>query len=41
MPVKFETSHDDPWLNGVLITADGPLRARSIDQVLEPAAGVS
>jgi hypothetical protein len=37
MPVKFETSEDDPWLNGVLIeTADEPLRARSIVPVLEP-----
>jgi metallophosphoesterase (TIGR00282 family) len=41
MPVKFETSDDDPWLNGVLITADGPMRAQSIEQVLEPAAGVT
>jgi metallophosphoesterase (TIGR00282 family) len=37
MPVRFETSDDDPWLNGVLITSDGPMRARSIEQVLEPA----
>jgi metallophosphoesterase (TIGR00282 family) len=38
MPVRFETSDEDPWLNGVLIEADGdmPLRARSITQVLEP-----
>jgi calcineurin-like phosphoesterase len=37
MPGKFETSEDDPWLNGVLIeTADEPLRARSIVPVLEP-----
>jgi metallophosphoesterase (TIGR00282 family) len=41
MPVRFETSSEDPWLNAVLITADGPLRAASIEQVLEPAAGVS
>jgi metallophosphoesterase (TIGR00282 family) len=37
MPVRFETSDEDPWLNGVLITSDGPMRARSIEQVLEPA----
>jgi 2',3'-cyclic-nucleotide 2'-phosphodiesterase len=37
MPVRFETSDQDPWLNGVLITSDGPMRARSIEQVLEPA----
>ena len=41
MPVRFETSDQDPWLNGVLITTDGPMRARSIEQVLEPAPGVS
>jgi metallophosphoesterase (TIGR00282 family) len=37
MPVKFETSDEDPWLNGVVIeTAQEPLRASSITQVLEP-----
>jgi metallophosphoesterase (TIGR00282 family) len=37
MPVKFETSEDDPWLNGVVIeTAAEPLRASSIVPVLEP-----
>jgi 2',3'-cyclic-nucleotide 2'-phosphodiesterase len=40
MPVRFETSEEDPWLNGVLITTDGPMRAQSIEQVLEPAPGV-
>jgi 2',3'-cyclic-nucleotide 2'-phosphodiesterase len=41
MPIKFETSTEDPWLNGVLIRAqDGPMRATSIEQVLEPAVGV-
>jgi metallophosphoesterase (TIGR00282 family) len=40
MPVKFETSSDDPWLNGVLITADEPMRAQSIEPVREPAEGV-
>jgi 2',3'-cyclic-nucleotide 2'-phosphodiesterase len=39
MPIRFETSTEDPWLNGVLIsTGEQPLRATSIDQVLEPAA---
>jgi 2',3'-cyclic-nucleotide 2'-phosphodiesterase len=37
MPVKFETSDDDPWLNGVLIEADASGRARSIEQLLLPA----
>jgi len=45
MPVRFETSEEDPWLNGVLIEAEpvaadapgeGSMRARSITQVLEP-----
>jgi metallophosphoesterase (TIGR00282 family) len=41
MPIRFETSTEDPWLNGVLITtADEPMRAVAIEQVLEPAPGV-
>ncbi len=37
MPVRFETSDEDPWLNGVLIeTTAQPLRAASITPVLEP-----
>jgi 2',3'-cyclic-nucleotide 2'-phosphodiesterase len=40
MPVRFETSSEDPWLNGVVVTTDGPMRASSIEQVLEPAAGL-
>jgi 2',3'-cyclic-nucleotide 2'-phosphodiesterase len=36
MPVKFETSDEDPWLNGVLITCGEPLRATAIEQVLVP-----
>jgi metallophosphoesterase (TIGR00282 family) len=40
MPVKFETSDKDPWLNGVMIYAGEPLRAQGIEQVLEPAPGV-
>jgi hypothetical protein len=39
MPIRFETSAEDPWLNGVLISAgDEPLRAVAIEQVLEPFA---
>jgi metallophosphoesterase (TIGR00282 family) len=38
MPVKFETSAEDPWLNGVLIEADDAGRALSIEQILLPAA---
>ena len=36
MPVRFETSPDDPWLNAVVIRCSKRLRADSIDQVLEP-----
>ncbi len=36
MPVRFETSEEDPWLNGVLIRCSQPLRADSIEQVLMP-----
>jgi hypothetical protein len=42
MPIRFETSAEDPWLNGVLITAGPePLRASAIEQVLEPAPPLS
>ncbi|MBV9818494.1 MAG: TIGR00282 family metallophosphoesterase [Solirubrobacterales bacterium] len=37
MPIRFETSTEDPWLNGVIITAaEQPLRATAIEPVLEP-----
>jgi len=35
--VRFETSNDDPWLNGVLIEAGSDGLATAIQQVLEPA----
>ena len=39
MPVRFETSDVDPWLNGVVIRAAAqPRRAEAIEPVLEPAA---
>jgi 2',3'-cyclic-nucleotide 2'-phosphodiesterase len=41
MPVRFETSTEDPWLNAVLIRASEPMRAEAIEQVLEPAPGVA
>jgi len=37
--VRFETSDEDPWLNAVLIEADGDGRATGIEQLLLPAAG--
>jgi metallophosphoesterase (TIGR00282 family) len=36
MPVRFETSEEDPWLNGVVIRCSRRLRADSIEQVLMP-----
>ncbi len=38
MPVRFETSEEDPWLMAVLIrcSATVPLRADSIEQILMP-----
>jgi 2',3'-cyclic-nucleotide 2'-phosphodiesterase len=36
MPVRFETSEEDPWLMGVLIRCSAPLRADSIEQILMP-----
>jgi len=39
MPVRFETSDEDPWLNGVLIRASAtPRRAESSAQLIVPAA---
>jgi calcineurin-like phosphoesterase len=35
--VRFETSDEDPWLNAVLIDADGEGRATAIEQLLLPA----
>jgi 2',3'-cyclic-nucleotide 2'-phosphodiesterase len=35
--VRFETSQEDPWLNGVLVEGDSDGRARSIRQLLVPA----
>jgi calcineurin-like phosphoesterase len=37
MPVRFETSDEDPWLMGVLISGEQRLRADSIEQILMPA----
>jgi 2',3'-cyclic-nucleotide 2'-phosphodiesterase len=42
MPVRFETSTEDPWLNAVLIsTGEEPRRAVGIRQLLEPGLGIS
>ena len=34
--VRLETADEDPWLNAVLVEADGEGRATSIDQLLMP-----
>ncbi len=34
MPIRFETSEEDPWLMGVIIRATAPRSATSIDAVL-------
>jgi len=39
MPVRFETSEEDPWLMGVVISCSQRLRADSIEQVLMPRPG--
>jgi 2',3'-cyclic-nucleotide 2'-phosphodiesterase len=36
MPVRFQTSEEDPWLMGVLVRCSAPLRADSIEQILMP-----
>ncbi len=36
MPIRFETSEEDPWLMGALISCSQPLRADSIEQLLMP-----
>ncbi len=36
MPIRFETSEEDPWLMGVLVSCSAPRRADSIEQVLMP-----
>jgi metallophosphoesterase (TIGR00282 family) len=41
MPVRFETSDEDPWLMAVLITATEPGRADAIAPVRRPAPGVT
>ncbi|HEY7933021.1 MAG TPA: TIGR00282 family metallophosphoesterase [Solirubrobacteraceae bacterium] len=43
MPVRFETSQEDPWLMGVLVSCSRPRRADSIEQIMmaRPPAGPS
>ena len=37
MPVRFEPSEEDPWLNAVVIRTAQPGRADAIEQLLRPA----
>ena len=37
MPMRYEPSEVDPWLNAVLIRRSAPRRADAIEQVLRPA----
>ena len=39
--VRFETADEDPWLNAVLVEADGEGRATAIEQLLLPARAVA
>jgi 2',3'-cyclic-nucleotide 2'-phosphodiesterase len=41
MPVRFETSDQDPWLMGMLVTATSPPLADAIAPVRRPAPGVT
>jgi hypothetical protein len=36
MPMRYEPTDEDPWLNAVLVTASAPRRADTIEQVLRP-----
>src|SRR4051794_16793592 len=37
MPVRYDSSEEDPWINAVLIRCSAPRRADAIEQVLRPA----
>ena len=40
MPIRFEVADEDPWLQGVVITAGPePLRASAIEAIQEPLVG--
>jgi metallophosphoesterase (TIGR00282 family) len=39
MPVRFETSEEEPYVNAVLIRASAPRRAEAIEQLLVPVPG--
>jgi 2',3'-cyclic-nucleotide 2'-phosphodiesterase len=37
MPIRWESSDEDPWLNAVLVRASAPMRAEAVVPVLRPA----
>jgi metallophosphoesterase (TIGR00282 family) len=39
MPMRYDSSDEDPWLNAVLIRSSARRRADSIEQILRPAPG--
>jgi metallophosphoesterase (TIGR00282 family) len=39
MPMRYEPSDDDPWINAVVVRASSPRRADAIEQVLRPGSG--
>jgi metallophosphoesterase (TIGR00282 family) len=39
MPIRFDSSEEDPWVNAVLVRASGRRRADSIEPVLRPLDG--
>jgi metallophosphoesterase (TIGR00282 family) len=41
MPIRYDAADEDPWLNAVLIRAEGRRRAAGIESVLRPATGPS
>ncbi len=41
MPMRYEPSEDDPWINAVLIRASTPRRADAITQILRPGGSLA
>jgi calcineurin-like phosphoesterase len=39
MPIRYDVSDEDPWLNAVVIRCSAPGKADAIEQVLRPAEG--
>jgi calcineurin-like phosphoesterase len=37
MPMRYDASDEDPWINAVLIRCAGPRRAAAIEPLLRPA----